>query len=50
MKKCGIVGVVFRFKLAHLIYPLHIAVFTVDTLPWDAFVPGFVITNNGPDA
>ena len=37
-------------KLAYVIYPLHIAVFTVDTLPWDGFVPGFAITNNGPKA
>ena len=37
-------------KLAYEIYTLHIVVFTVDTLPYDVFVPGFAITNNGPNA
>ena len=37
-------------KIAYEIYTLHIAVFTVDTPPWDVFVPGFSITNNGPNA
>ena len=37
-------------KLAYEIYTLHIAVFTVDIPPWDVFVPGFAITNNGPNA
>ena len=29
---------------------VHIAAFILDTLPWDIFVPGFGITNNGPNA
>ena len=35
-------------KLAYEIYTLHTVVLTVDTLPWDDFVPGFAITYNGP--
>ena len=37
-------------KLAYGVYTLHVAVFTIDTPPWDGFVPGFAITNNGPNA
>ena len=46
----GSTGEGVMVKLAYVIYPLHIAVFTVDTLPWNVFVAGFAITNNGNEA
>ena len=37
-------------KLSCVIYTLYVVIFTVDTLPWNAFVLGFAIMNNGPNA